>query len=281
MEGSSATMPRTKYHALDIQQLTLPSRSTSPIICAPERRNSPFSDSCCNRGQAFPHRFTSEQDHLELPNSCLAKPASRRALEQLRFGSLQLSHVGSTVDEVLLPEKPAGTLVFVESDFPPLQQSPSTLSNIVESDHEKRRVTSPEVFQQHRTYRTSSAPVCDLQIRSRKPTLRSIRYRGGEFDRQSIATAILAPDDTQKSDSARPTVESFRKDSVFVPVEVEKRRARNDMASALPQMSGDARRHYPSGAARYENRPPVNRATPCKNGPLCRKFQEGWIMCPP
>lgn len=281
MEDSSATMPRTKYHALDIQQLTLPSRSTLPIICAPERRDSLFSDSCCNRGQAFPYRFTSEQDPLEFPNSCLPKAASRRALEQLRFGSLQLVTNGSNANGLLPPEKLTETRIFEDSDFPPLQRSPSTLSNTVESASERRRVTSPEILQQHRSYRTSSAPICNPQSRSRKPTLRSIRYRGGELDLQSISNATLASDDIPKSDSARPTVESFRKDSVFIPVEAEKRRARNDMASAFPQMSGDARRHYPSGAARYENRPPVNRTTPCKNGPLCRKFQEGWILCPP
>jgi len=54
--------------------------------------------------------------------------------------------------------------------------------------------------------------------------------------------------------------------------------ARYDMASAFPQMSGDARRHFPSGPNRYENRAPVGRPTTCKNGPLCRKYQEGLIL---
>lgn len=281
MEGLSATMPRTKYHALDSQQLTSAPRSTSSVICAPERRDSLFSDSCCDRGPASPHRFTSERNPLELPNSYFPKTASRRALEQLSFGSLQLVTDRNTTDEVSLPEKPAETRIFVESDFPPLQRSPPTPSNIVESVPERRSVTSPQLSQQRRPYRTSSVPNCDHQIRSRKPTSRSIRYRDGEIDVQNISKANLASDDTQKSNLVRPTAESSRKDSVFIPVEVEKRRVRNDMASAFPQMSGDARRHYPSGAARYENRPPVNRATPCKNGPLCRKFQEGWILFPP
>lgn len=48
---------------------------------------------------------------------------------------------------------------------------------------------------------------------------------------------------------------------------------RDDMASGFSQMSGDARRHWSGN--RYENRPPVSRSTPCKNGPLCRKYQEG------
>ena len=51
---------------------------------------------------------------------------------------------------------------------------------------------------------------------------------------------------------------------------------RDDMASAVPRMSGDARRYNSSGTARYENKPPMTQSPQlCKNGPHCRKWKEG------
>ena len=55
-------------------------------------------------------------------------------------------------------------------------------------------------------------------------------------------------------------------------------KCRDDMATAFPRTSGDARR-YPSsssssGPHRLENRPPMSTVL-CRNGPQCRKFQEG------
>jgi hypothetical protein len=50
---------------------------------------------------------------------------------------------------------------------------------------------------------------------------------------------------------------------------------RDDMAAGINRMSGDARR-FPSPGTfnnRYENQRPMN--TLCRNGPQCRKFQEG------
>lgn len=51
----------------------------------------------------------------------------------------------------------------------------------------------------------------------------------------------------------------------------------NDMAAGFQRMSGDARR-YPSSSAsttyRSENRAPMSNVL-CRNGPQCRKFQEG------
>lgn len=286
MEGPSATMPRTKYRALDFQQLTLASRSTSPTSThSPERREAFWPDFSglkflCNRGRASSHLFTSDQHPLELPVSYIPKPASRPVLEQLRFGSLELAFDTDSTNATPLPAKTAEARIFLESDFPPLQQSPPTPPIFVDSGFERRRATFSEAHQQRCLYRTSSAPISDSRTRSRKPTLRSTRYRDGGIDSQGTRQESLAPVGFDQSDSVDATVKHLRKDSILPPVEAEKRRFRNDMASAFPQMSGDARRHYPSGTPRYENRPPVNRATPCKNGPLCRKFQEGWTPCP-
>lgn len=283
MERSSATMPRGRYRALDSQQLTVPSRSTSPTSSnSSERRETLWSEFTertflCRRGRLCSQLFSPDQHTLELPNTYLPKTASRPALEQLRFGSSRLAHDINSADNAPLTEKYTDAGIFSESDFPPLQRHFSTLPIIVDSGFEQRCITPPEVRQ---PLRISSAPVPDSRVRSRKPTLRSIRYRGGGLDSQNSQHASPAPIKSEEPGSVDATIKSPRKDFILTPVEAEQRRIRNDMASAFSQMSGDARRHYPSGTPRYENRPPVNRATPCKNGPLCRKFQEGRIPFP-
>lgn len=283
MERSSATMSRRRYCALDSQQLTLPSRSTSPTSSnSTERRETLDSDSpgptfLCRRGRVRSQLFSPDQHALELPNTYLPKTASRPALEQLRFGSSELAHDINLADDAPLQEKSTDAGIFLESDFPPLQRHSSTLPVIVDSGFEERRITPSEVRHPHRI---SSAPILDSQIRSRKPTLRSIRYRDGGLDNHGSKYASFAPFGTAEPNCVDATINPSRKDSILTPVEAEQNRIRNDMASAFSQMSGDARRHYPSGTPRYENRPPVNRATPCKNGPLCRKFQEGRIPYP-
>ena len=283
MEGSSATMPRMKYRTLDSQQLTLASRSTSSTPTNSSERHETlwpdFVESTLffSRGQACSLLVSPEQQALELPETFVPRTASRPALEQLRFGSSGLAHNINLADNPSLPEKSTDAGIFLESEFPPLQRHSSTLPIIVDSGFEKRRITQPEA---RHPQRISSAPVPDSRVRSRKPTLRSIRYRDGGLDSQSSQHASLAPIGTEESSSVDVTIKSSRKDSLLTPVEAEQRQIRNDMASAFSQMSGDARRHYPSGTTRYENRPPVNRATPCKNGPLCRKFQEGRIPFP-
>ena len=56
--------------------------------------------------------------------------------------------------------------------------------------------------------------------------------------------------------------------------ESEHNSCRNDMAAGFQRMSGDARRYPSSNLNRSENRPPMNNVL-CRNGPQCRKFQEG------
>jgi hypothetical protein len=284
MEGSSATMLRRKYRALESQQLTFPSRSASPTSSnSPELSETFWSDIAestllYRRGQA--HLFTSDQRPLELPDSYNPRTASRPALEQLRFGSSGFAVDKDSANDTTSSDQSTEARIFSESDYPPLQRISPTIPIIVDSGSERRRVTLPETHHQHCYHRTSSAPISDSRVCSRKPTLRSIRYRDRGTANHISQQASLAPVEVDYTDSVDATTKSLRKDSILAPVEAEKRRIRNDMASAFPQMSGDARRHYPSGTPRYENRPPVNRATPCKNGPLCRKFQEGWTPCP-
>ena len=286
MERSSATMPRRKYRALGSQQLTLPSRSTSPTSSnSSDRRethSSDFAESTffCRRGRVRSQPFSPDQHPLELPNTYLSKTASRPALEQLRFGSSELAPDTNPAHDAPLSEKPTETGIFLESDFPPLQRHSSALPIIVDSGFRQCHITPPEARHQRCSHRVSSAPIPDSRIRSRKPTLRSIRYRDGGLDSQSSQELSPAPIEIEIPSPVDATIKAPRKDSILAPVEAEQRRIRNDMASAFSQMSGDARRHYPSGTPRYENRPPVNRATPCKNGPLCSKFQEGRIPCP-
>jgi hypothetical protein len=287
MERLSATLPCREYRALDSQRLTLPSRSTSPASSSSAERHEilwpDFSESTflCRRGRVRSELFSPDQLPLELPDTYLSNIASRSALEKLRFGSSETARDKNPANEDCLTEKPTEDGIFLESDFPPLQRHSSTLPISVDSGFEQRRITPPEAHYHRCSHRVSSAPVPDLRIRSRKPTLRSIRHRDGGLDNRSSQPASLAPVKIDEPKTVDAITKTSRKDSILTPIGADQRRIRNDMASAFTQMSGDARRHYPSGTPRYENRPPVNRATPCKNGPLCRKFQEGRIPYPP
>jgi len=285
MHRSTATMPRKRYTALDIQQhLTSSSRSTSPLHTTPERCDFFLSESSCTpRDRAVSLPLSTEHDPLKLLDYCIPKPTSISALELLRFGSQEQAVKSSFNKQSLPPAKPPEPpepLVFAESDFPPLRKHLPQPSDLVDIKFRRRCITLPESWQQSQYHRASSAPHRKPETRTRKQTSRSIRYSNNGADSQGnrkTPSVLIGPVNTSPEQLAdKPS----RKDSLCPPVEVRKRRARNDMASAFPQMSGDARRHYPSGSTRFENRPPVNRATPCKNGPLCRKFQEGWILCP-
>jgi len=284
MQHSTATMPRKKYTALDMQHLTASSsRSASPLHTAPESCEFFLSaPSCTPRDRAVSLPLSTEQDPLKLPDYCIPKPTSISALELLRFGSLEKAVKPSPDKELFPPGKPPELpepLVFAESDFPPLTKLLSHPSDLVDIKSGRRCITLPESRQQRQYRRASSAPLRKPETRARKQTSRSIRYSNNGADSQGSRkthSVSIKPGDT----SPEPVADKpSRRDSLCPHVEVRKRRARNDMASAFPQMSGDARRHYPSGSTRFENRPPVNRATPCKNGPLCRKFQEGWTQC--
>lgn len=50
----------------------------------------------------------------------------------------------------------------------------------------------------------------------------------------------------------------------------------DDMAAGFQRMSGDARKYPSSNLNRSENRPPMSNIL-CRNGPQCRKFQEGCV----
>jgi hypothetical protein len=284
MHHSTATMPRKRYTALDMQHLTPSSRSTSPLHAAPERCDSfLFESSCIPRDRAVSLPLSTEQAPLQLTDYCIPKPTSILALELLRFGSLEQAVKPSSNKETLPPGKPPEPpepLVFAESDFPPLTKFLPHPSDLVDIKSGRRCITLPESWQQRQHHRASSAPRRKPETRTRKQTSRSIRYSNIGADSQGNRKTPSVLIEPGNKSPQQATEKPSRKDSLCPPVEVRKRRARNDMASAFPQMSGDARRHYPTGSTRFENRPPVNRATPCKNGPLCRKFQEGWILCP-
>lgn len=49
----------------------------------------------------------------------------------------------------------------------------------------------------------------------------------------------------------------------------------DDMAAGFQRISGDARKYPSSTHSRTENRPPMSNVL-CRNGPQCRKFQEGY-----
>lgn len=279
---SGATMPRKKYHALDLQQLTLGPRSpsssspSSPLSC-----DFLFSEALYHRVRTSSEPAKTASQALQLPPTCILRKSSREALELLRFGFLDQS---SSFERKPSPEKHRNPLIFVESDFPPLQRTSSQPSGIVDITCVTRRVTLPESWQQRQARRSASASIREPELRSRKPTARSTRHREKESNCHRARSAGSGQVEVDKSNYFQDTTKSSRRDSLLVPVESGKRGARNDMASAFPQMSGDARRHYPSGSGsgstRYENRAPLNRATPCKNGPLCRKFQEGRTFAP-
>lgn len=279
MEASDATMPRKKYLALDLQQLTSTSRSSSTSASSPISGEFLFSGALCCRDRTLSEPSKTASQALQLPPTCIPRKSSREALELLRFGSLDLV-VEPTPKRRPSPDKLHKPIIFVESDFPPLRHVSSPLEGLVDNSCVTRSVTLPESFQQRQSRKSATASLRDIEIRSRKPTARSARYRDKEVGFQRARSTASTPAQFDDSNYSQDTTTYFRRDSLAVPVESGKRRVRNDMASAFPQMSGDARRHYPSGSTRYENRAPVNRATPCKNGPLCRKFQEGRILCP-
>ena len=58
------------------------------------------------------------------------------------------------------------------------------------------------------------------------------------------------------------------------PVSTRQLMSSNDMAAGFQRTSGDARRYITTNPVRTENRPPMNGVL-CRNGPQCRKYQEG------
>lgn len=280
-DTSTATMPRKKYRALDLQQLTLPSRSTtSPFYNtsdAPARHDSFSSQSAGDRLQKLLDPGSSPP--LELPDTCILTSSSRRALELLRFGSLSTSASStSSKNEGLSLEHSPRLPFLLDTDFPPLNRSSSNLRDSVDDSLETRLVTSPERLQRSRSLEPISYSFLNPRTRS---------WRASPLQTVSLEREEVDPQPTCNSDPVEPTTRFLAEYQATTALKGQRRvftepgdrRGRNDMASAFPQMSGDARRHYPSGSNRYENRPPVNRQTPCKNGPLCRKFQEGSLLC--
>lgn len=270
-------MPRKKYRALDLQQLTSPrrSRSLSDRACDHlDRSDSLLSE---NRNSALVNTSSTNSESLKLPNTCILGPSSRQALELLRFGSASKAIETPAANSSPSLVKPLEPRIFLESEFPPLSQS---LSHPPDSGHPRRCVTSPELGHQPHpllspsvsswTFDTCSEGTVPLDLISNPDCGLDLH---------------LAPNSAQTSIESTELLPVHRRDTLprselcAVSADSAKRSFRNDMASAFPQMSGDARRHYPSGSNRYENRPPVNRQTSCKNGPLCRKFQEGRLMC--
>lgn len=62
-----------------------------------------------------------------------------------------------------------------------------------------------------------------------------------------------------------------------LPVTPRSRQCSDDMATGFQRVSGDARRYPSSNFTRVENRPPMSTVL-CRNGPQCRKFQEGQVQ---
>ena len=61
-----------------------------------------------------------------------------------------------------------------------------------------------------------------------------------------------------------------------LPVQPVTRQRSDDMAAGFQRVSGDARRYPSSSFNRIENRTPMSTIL-CRNGPQCRKFQEGQV----
>lgn len=274
-------MPRRKrYRALDLQQLTLSSRSSSPFYKSDTsgRRDSFSSQTTGDRIRGLLNPGSSPP--LELPDSCILTSSSRQALEILQFGSSSTSTRSAPETERHSLEKSPKLSVLLESDFPPLKPTSLKLVNPVETSFTRRCITSPVRLQRSKSLEPPSSSVRDLQPRSGYTSpLEYISNRQGGANQQPDKDSHPANCESRLPSHHQAKIASC-KVSRRVYTEPGDRLGRNDMASAFPQMSGDARRHYSSGSNRYENRPPVNRQTPCKNGPLCRKFQEGSLMCP-
>ncbi|KAM0713616.1 hypothetical protein Q7P37_010578 [Cladosporium fusiforme] len=249
-------MPRKKYRTLDLQQLTVSSRSTSPYYNASDtsgRRDSFSSQTTSDRirGPLDP----GPSPPLELPDSCILTSSSRQALEVLRFGSSSTSAYSTSRNERPSLEQSPKLRILLESDFPPLKPTSLHLSNFVDGDSERRCVTSPEPLQRSKSLEPPTNLIQDHQAPSRHSSpLQYVSDRHGGSNSQPDRDSRPTRSDTRLV--TRFQNNPARKVTRRVFTEPGDRRGRNDMASAFPQMSGDARRHYPSGSTRYENRPP-------------------------
>lgn len=275
-----ATMPRKKYRPVDMRELTKVSRKPDPSLGLPtetsNRRAFTFNSGPSSRnrrpqplapgegGEFGPLLSTIVPTYLQISHDHLGPERAEASLE------LEPRHLYSSLGD-------PPPCVFLESDFPPLPASDNESIVAISTRQQRRSVTLPEPLEGLGTGDPPRSSLWSWASRSERPASpeSTVSRLSAVGNRPSSEPG---PNETEWVSEGFPDyfARLLRKDSALDVLEPVVYTARHAMASAYPQMSGDARRHFSSGPHRYENRAPV-RPTTCKNGPLCRKYQEGLI----
>jgi hypothetical protein len=268
-----ANMPRKKYKAIDL--LTVPTRTPADSAWSPAQHDSrlfTFNVGPSSRDRGQPPPPTPGEDPQE--PSALGPPRDnpRGLLHYLQFGGSQpeLKIPQPATSFSSLEDTPA-IYISLDSDFPPLHDTNTKPGRHDSEPSPRRCVTTSQVplwlfgneSLHHSVWSTGSR---NLDKAPSDTDLSCIDSFGTQFVSEFGASG---------TDSWPVDQHSTRRDTKLDFTDTGVPTDRHDMAAAYAPMSGDARRHYPAGSNRYENRAPVNRQTTCKNGPLCRKYQEG------
>ena len=204
----------------------------------------------------------SEESTLPAPSTLTPPPKASKDKENKK--PPPAIDVGATVSENHI------------TDHRARQLPPTTPVKPGASGHSERRVVSDNNLLLHRQrlilarisgQRSSPAE----QFRRAQEHLRNL-HRNLHAHRITIASQLrFVHSPTRRLASAKSSISV-----ADLSAQLARGQIRDDMASAVPRMSGDARRYNSSGTARYENKPPMNQSPQlCKNGPHCRKHKEG------
>lgn len=268
-------MPRKKYRPVHMRELTTVSRvSWGHPTKASYRRAFTFNSGPSSRERRSQHLLTPEDAAFGPLPSTVAPAYTQASLDQFELKLTQAS-LESEPRHLYPSFGDPPPCIFLESDFPPLPASycESVVGN--SRKQQRRSVTLPEPLLGVGSEVPHQRP-WSWASRSERPASPESTTSGlGAVVHRTVSEPC--PDETKWPSAELPDcfARSVQVDSALDVEEPVVYTARYAMASAYPQMSGDARRHFSSGPNRYENRAPVGRPTTCKNGPLCRKYQEG------
>ncbi|WPH03530.1 PAB-dependent poly(A)-specific ribonuclease subunit pan3 [Acrodontium crateriforme] len=163
---------------------------------------------------------------------------------------------------------PATSLLALVDNFDGAFTSPSSTHSKVDLSN-PNRVSLPPYFEPRtRLYQDTGLP----QFGSLPFSWPSHLFQNPNWPAKDQRRAWLTSDlsSSIESPSADPRRDSLDVLCDFLP-------SRNDMAAGFQRISGDARRYSPqssNNSSRFETRPSMNH-TLCRNGPQCRKYQEG------
>ncbi|KAK3679109.1 PAB-dependent poly(A)-specific ribonuclease subunit 3 [Vermiconidia calcicola] len=196
------------------------------------------------RSCSLPDSITPKREDWKLP-STLPRIRPSKRVESSIFNS----GASSPAPEVPVKREDASWFDAIRK---PNQEEPSNPSEDYQtSDVATESTSQPEVGEQ-------TQPECRAELAAKAHFLKAIQR-----------PSILPQPTTQKQvppsgclDFGNPSETGLARESS------------DDMAAGFQRVSGDARRYPSSSFTRTENRPPMGTVL-CRNGPQCRKFQEG------